>query len=363
VDPAITIAAAGPTQNLCNITTATLGANAAVGAEIGTWTNQSGSGSASSINSPSSGVTGLTIGFTTVLRWTISSGFGGCASTFSDVTLTSDSTTTIAAAGPTQNLCGVTTTTLAANSVKVSETGTWTTFSGSGSASSVNSPTSAVTGLTIGFPSVFRWTITSQFGGCGSTFSDVTINVDSSGTVAVAGPDQNLCNIITATLAANSPTGTDSGGWAVLSGTAIVTDLNDPTSGVTGLSIGDTSVLRWTITTQSGGCAVTTSDVTITSDSLTTSSVAGPDQDLCNITTATLAANTPRPTETGTWALVSGAALITSSNSPTSGITGLAIGSSATLRWSITTANGGCVASTNDVIIDVEVWSVCNYKI
>ncbi len=39
IDLATTVAAAGPTQNHCNTTTATLAANAASGTETGAWTN------------------------------------------------------------------------------------------------------------------------------------------------------------------------------------------------------------------------------------------------------------------------------------------------------------------------------------
>ena len=217
--PTTTVAAAGPHQNLCNTTSGTLAANAAAGSETGSWTTISGTGSASSVNSETSAVTGLTIGGTTVLRWTITSGFGGCVPTTSDVTINVDPTTTVAAAGPDQNLCNTTSGTLAANAAAGSETGTWTTVSGTGSATSVNSETSAVTGLTIGGTTVLRWTITSGFGGCAPTTSDVTINVDPTTTVAAAGPLQNLCNTTSGTLAANAAAGSETGSWTTLSAT------------------------------------------------------------------------------------------------------------------------------------------------
>ena len=81
-----------------------------------------------------------------------------------------------------------------------------------------------------------------------------------------------------------------------------------------------------------------------------TPSNAGPDQNLpYGNTTTTLAANTPT-VGTGAWSVVSGTATITTTpTSPTSGVTGLAVPSTATLRWTI--SNAPCTPSTDDVII------------
>ena len=68
----------------------------------------------------------------------------------------------------------------------------------------------------------------------------------------------------------------------------------------------------------------------------------------CDITTATLSANTPT-VGTGAWSLISGTANITTPSSPASGITGLVVPGTATLRWTI--ANAPCTASTDDVVI------------
>lgn len=91
-----------------------------------------------------------------------------------------------------------------------------------------------------------------------------------------------------------------------------------------------------------------------------TVAAAGPDQSLACATTATLAGNTPTY-GTGTWTVQSGTATITSPNSPTSGVTGLVVGGSATLRWTI--SNGHCGSTFDDVIISsplgVGCWSYC----
>ena len=83
-------------------------------------------------------------------------------------------TNTIANAGPNQSLLGcATTTTLAANAPSYG-TGTWTLISGAATITSPNSPTTTVTGITIGNPATLRWTIDN--GRCGSTFDDVIIS-------------------------------------------------------------------------------------------------------------------------------------------------------------------------------------------
>ncbi|NTW32919.1 MAG: hypothetical protein HGB12_09875 [Bacteroidetes bacterium] len=77
---------------------------------------------------------------------------------------------------------------------------------------------------------------------------------------------------------------------------------------------------------------------------------AGSDQNLeCGINTTTLEGNAPI-VGTGYWSVVSGAAVITTPNSPTSGVTGLNELSSAILRWTI--YNSPCNASTDDVVIN-----------
>jgi hypothetical protein len=78
-------------------------------------------------------------------------------------------------------------------------------------------------------------------------------------------------------------------------------------------------------------------------------SVAGSNQTLAACaTTTTLAGNTPTY-GTGTWSVVSGTATITTPSSATSGVTGLALGATATLRWTIT--NGLCGSSFSNITI------------
>jgi len=218
--------------------------------------------------------------------------------------------------------------------------------SGAATITTATLSTSGVTGLTVGASATLRWTISN--GACTASTDDVVINVASPPTTSAAGADQNLCNVTTTTLAGNTPV-TGSGTWSLVSGAATITTATLSTTGVTGLTVGASATLRWTIS--NGGCTVSTDDVVITISSLPTTAAAGADQNLCNVTTTTLAGNTPT-TGSGTWSLVSGAATITTATLSTTGITGLTVGASATLRWTI--SNGGCTASTDDVIIRVD---------
>ncbi len=80
-----------------------------------------------------------------------------------------------------------------------------------------------------------------------------------------------------------------------------------------------------------------------------TTAAAGTDiNPACGETTATLAGNTAT-VGTGEWSVVSGTATITTPSSATSGVTGLAVPGTATLRWTI--SNAPCAASTDDVVI------------
>ncbi|MFL5763980.1 MAG: PKD domain-containing protein [Bacteroidia bacterium] len=328
-----TTANAGPAQSVCG-TTATLAANSpAVG--TGTWTLTSGTGTITAPSSPTSGVTGLGVG-PNVFTWTITN--APCTPSTSSVTITGVAAPTTANAGPPQSVCG-TTATLAANSPAVG-TGNWTLTSGAGTITTPSSPTSGVTGLGVG-PNVFTWTISNA--PCTPSTSSVTITGVAAPTTANAGPAQTVCGT-TATLAANSPA-VGTGNWTLTSGAGTITTPSSPTSGVTGLGVGP-NVFTWTIT--NAPCTPSTSSVTITGVAAPTTSNAGPNQTICG-TTATLAGNAPT-TGTGTWTLVSGTGVITTPSSPTSGVTGLTIGSNV-FQWTIDSPP--CTPSTSTVTITV----------
>ncbi|MDB5273727.1 MAG: hypothetical protein JWO58_2094, partial [Chitinophagaceae bacterium] len=309
---------AGPDQGLCNVTTTSL-----AGSGSGTWTPISGTGVLTTPSSATSGVTGLTVGGTSVFQWTVTS--GACSGS-AQVSVTVSAPPT-GAAGTDQGLCNATTTTLSATG-----TGSWTTASGTGVATDPTNTSSPVTGLTVGATSVFTWTVVNGF--CTSA-TNLSV-VSSSPATSNAGSSSTLCNATTANLAA-----TGTGTWTTTAGTGIVTTPSDPNSGVTALTPGQSSDFTWTVT--SGNCSAT-STVTIVSSAPVTAD-AGPAQSLCNVTTATLAG-----VGTGTWtaAAISGTGAVTNPSNGNSGVTGLTIGASSTFTWTVT--NGACSNAANVTI-------------
>ncbi|MBL7893167.1 MAG: hypothetical protein JNL63_11095, partial [Bacteroidia bacterium] len=325
---------AGPDQTVC-ATTATLAGNTPTQGS-GTWTRIAGTGSITTPSSPTSGITGLTSGASSTFRWTITN--GTCAASTDDVVITVSPLPTTSNAGADINVCNVTTATLNGNN-PAAGVGLWSVVSGTATITTPALRTSGVTGLVVGTSATLRWTIT--LGACTST-DDVVVTSLSLPT-SNAGPDQTVCTS-TATLTGSSPSATGSGTWTRTSGTGAITTPSSPTSGVTGLTSGASSTFRWTVT--DAPCANATDDVIITY-SPPTAANAGTDQSLCGTTTTTLAGNTP-VLGTGSWSVVSGTATITTPSSPTSTVTGLVVGASATLRW--TTTLGSCT-STDDVVI------------
>ncbi len=319
---------AGPDQTLCNVTTTNLAASG-----TGTWSKISGNGTVSTPGNPTSGVTGLTAGGTSVFEWTVTN--GACSGS-SQVSITISAPVT-ANAGPAQTICNSTTATLSAT-VPTLGTGAWTTTVGTGTATTSSSATSGVTGLTVGSPSTFQWTVTN--GACSANAS-VIITV-SSPVTANAGPAQTICNSTTATLSATVPT-LGTGAWTTTAGTGTATTANSATSGVTGLTIGSPSTFQWTVT--NGACSANASVIITVSSPVTAN--AGPAQTICNSTTATLAATVPT-LGTGAWTTTAGTGTATTPSSATSGVTGLTIGSPSTFLWTVT--NGACNANASVTI-------------
>ena len=337
-----TTANAGPDQTACGTTTVTLAANTPlVGA--GKWTKVSGvGGTFSDVTNPTSTFIG-NAGNTYTLRWVISN--SPCPNSRDEVVITFSPATTVANAGTDQtgsSTCGLTTVTLAGNTPTVG-TGQWSVISGvGGTVANPSNPTSTFSG-TAGSTYTLRWTIT---GACSTTFDDVVIKFNQLPTTANAGADQSVCGNST-TLAANTPS-VGTGKWTKVSGSGGSFGNNtSPTSTFTGTT-GVTYTLRWTIT--NSPCGNSTDDVVITFSPQPTKANAGADQtgsSTCNLTTVTLAGNTPT-VGTGLWSIISGTGgSITNPSSPTSTFTGIA-GTTYTLRWTISNT---CSSNSDDVVI------------
>ncbi len=335
VDPAPTVANAGPDQTICSSTT-TFAANSPI-IGSGSWSLISGSGTITTNNSPTSSVTGLGVG-ANVFQWSIAN--GTCPPSTDQLTIYRDANPTTSNAGVTQNLCSVTSSTFAANNPVVG-TGLWTLISGSGIPTTPNSNNSPVTGLGVG-ANIFQWTISN--GTCPSSSSQVTINVDPAPSTANAGPDQTVCSTAS-TFAGNTP-GIGTGYWTLISGSGVPTTPNSPTSAVTGLGVG-ANIFQWTIV--SGGCPSSSDQITITRDANPTVANAGPDQTICS-STSTFAGNIPA-TGVGLWTLISGSGVPTTPTSATSSVTGLSVGANV-FQWTI--SNGTCPSSNDQITITVD---------
>ncbi|MFH1120176.1 MAG: Calx-beta domain-containing protein, partial [Bacteroidota bacterium] len=123
-------------------------------------------------------------------------------------------------AGLAQNLCDVTTTTLAGND-PTPGTGLWTLVSGPNTPA-ITSPTAYNSTVTSMVPGVyvFRWTISS--GTCPSSESTVTITNYATPTTSTTGADQTICGLTSTSLGGNTPVN-GTGAWSQTSGPGTTT--------------------------------------------------------------------------------------------------------------------------------------------
>jgi large repetitive protein len=267
----------------------------------------------------------------------------------SDVTPAIYNLPVISNAGPDQvGLCGVTSTTLAANSPSLG-TASWSIISGTGGSFSLNtSPTATFTG-TAGTTYTLRWTVT--YPSSATSTDDVFIKFGINPTTANAGPDQiALCSVASATLAA-TPVTIGTGTWTIVDGTGGSFSLNtNPAatfSGTTG-----SYKLRWTAVNVS--CS-STDDVIITFNLNPDVSNAGPDQSICSAVASSvfMAANNPL-VGSGSWSqspLDPLTGTIATASSFNTQITGLTAAGTYEFKWTI--SNDPCTATSDLVKIVV----------
>ncbi|MGB1031286.1 MAG: hypothetical protein ACPGWM_01665, partial [Flavobacteriales bacterium] len=256
-------------------------------------------------------------------------------------------------AGNDQEICLPTASTFLEGNIPTAPSeGVWTRISGSGSILDDSDPETQVTGLAVG-ENVFRWTINNGDCGAGASSDDVSIFVFSNtAPVAAAGPDQNLCTPETSTfLEANTPTFPATGFWTVITGGGTVTNPSDPTSEITGLTIGENRI-EWTI--DNGPCLapISSNEVSIfVFDGGAPQPEAGEDQELCTPTTNTfMTADPALDPGVGTWTLFSGTGNIISENDPETEITGLTTGIN-TFVWTLDYATCGLQQDTVQIIL------------
>src|SRR5687768_17940504 len=330
------VAEAGSGGNECDLTFV-LSAVPTVG--TGVWTQTAGpgtSGFAPNANTATATVT-VTLYGTYTFRWTETN---GTCSSFDELEVNFYEQPVVSNQAN-QAQCNTSTFTMTQSSPSVGD-GVWTLISGSASITTPASPTTTVTGVAAGTSATVRWTVTN--GTC-SAFDEVTVTNDIQPTVSNQ-PNQTLCNTSTFTMTQSSPSVGD-GVWTLISGSATITTPTSPTTTVTGVAAGTSATVRWTVT--NGTCSAF-DEVTVTNDIQPTVSNQ-PNQAQCNTSTFTMTQSAPSP-GTGVWTLISGSATITTPTSPTTTVTGVAAGTSATVRWTVT--NGTCsafdeVTVTNDI--------------
>jgi hypothetical protein len=324
---------AGTNITQCNNAAFVLAATApTVG--TGAWSVAGGSATIANPSLRTSAAT-LSAGNTATLIWSVSNGM--CPVSRDTIIITNNALPTAANAGTNITQCNNSTFTLAANN-PATGTGAWSVLSGSAAIANTAANSTTAT-LAAGGTSSLVWTITN--GNCAASKDTLTITNSALPTTADAGSDQSKCNTASFTMAANAPA-TGTGAWAIISGTATITNAALRTTAVS-VAAGNTVSLAWTIT---NGICSSADTVVLSNVAAPTTANAGTDITQCNNSSFTLAATAPT-TGTGTWTVASGNGTIANTASRTSSVT-LASGSTA-LVWSVT--NGMCAISRDTVIL------------
>ena len=297
----------------------------------------------------------LPISGNVVLTITTNDPAGVCPAATDDMTLTIDPAATVTA-GVDATICEGSTHTLSGALGGAASSITWTT-AGDGTFDLAYAPLATYTpgSSDIAAGSVILTITTNDpSGSCGAVSDPMTLTINDAATVS-AGVNTTICDGSTHATLGVFGDGASSIEWTT-SGSGTFLDDTDPTTTYTP-SAGDITAGSVTLTITSddpaGPCGSASDNMLLTIDAAITMSDAGADQNLCNITTATLAGNSVSGLETGAWSVVSGTASATSVNSPTSGVTGLTIGGTSVLRWTITSGSGTC-STTDDVTINVD---------
>ncbi|KAF2326440.1 PKD domain-containing protein [Flavobacterium ginsenosidimutans] len=292
---------AGP--NACytsGTTTFNLSGNTPAIGEIGIWTVTPSTGVVFADDTDPNTMVTVPGNGTYVFTWSISPRLRVCFPSQSSVSITVAETPPAADAGPDQQICGNTITMAATQSG--GSIGTWTRISGVGNytISDIHDPNAVFTFTYSGYY-IFRWTVDADI--CGQAFDDINLTIGIPPHAAAAGPDQNICNNSSVTMAGSTyDSFFELGQWSVLTGAPnqpLIVDPSNPNTVITGLVAG-TYTFRWTITAKSIFlCTGSFDDMVVVVDPAAN---AGPDQTHCDVTSVQLIAN---ENSTGTWTLTS----------------------------------------------------------
>ena len=288
---------------------------------VGVWRIINGTGNLVDSLSPTSAITALIIG-EVELTWTI---YNSCDTLIDTLIIERVNSGTMALAGEDQFTC-LTTASLQGNEALIG-TGNWNVISNTVIVDDPLDSLSTVSNLGVG-ENVLEWVITSF---CGVTRDTVIINLETQPDLPIVGLDTVICQNFT-TLNA-TPIIIGNGEWSLLSGTATITDITNPKSGITNVAVGD-NIFQWKV---SNSCAADSIEVMITRYEIPSIALAGDDLANCG-SNFTLQGNLPLVGD-GLWTVVSGNATFNDPTSPTTDVTNLNIGPNI-LQWEISNPCG-----------------------
>lgn len=171
---------------------------------------------------------------------------------------------------------------------------------------------------------------------CQSNCKSVVVTPVQTPTTPIAGSNQNICNVTSASISANVPT-VGTGAWSVLSGTGTIGNTASASTTVSGIGAGDL-VLQWTIS--NAPCAALNAQLTIHRDVLTAPSItfANSENDTCaNTTGLNFQTSVLNASNTYTWTS-NGTVLVTSQTSNTAVVLNGASGG----KLFVTETSGSC---------------------
>jgi hypothetical protein len=279
-----------------------------------------------------------------------------CADVNSTITtITVDLPPVVADAGADDEVCSTTTYTLNGNGAGAG-TGKWTVFNGPTGAvfSDDTNPNAVVSGLIPGNIYQFAWTITGS-ASCPPTTDLVAITVDKAPIGGTTSSDATVCS------GSNNGQVTLSGQFGTIVRWESSTD-----NGATWQAINNTTTAQayfnLTTTTQYRAILHSSAICTDVPSAVTTIKVdlppvvanAGPDAEVCSVTTYTLNANNPAP-GTGLWTIVSAPSSVTFSDptNPNAVVSGLTEGNTYEFRWTIT-GTASCPPTSDQVNITID---------
>lgn len=227
-------------------------------------------------------------------------------------------------------------------------TGTWSLLSGPSQATiqNLNQFNTSVTVLTPG-NYIFRWIVSN--GNCSSDTAEISVTIGT-GIDAIAGNDQEICNLSVASLLGNNANGV----WSQVSGpsSANISNPNLNNTNISGLTPGE-YVFQWKVNTQ--GCPSDSDRVTIKIFRDPIQFIQSGQKTVCGNVANIQSVNPSevQNTATGVWSQVSGPSNIVfqNTNNFNTNVSNLLIG---TYNLKFTITNGSCSAAENTFILIVK---------